>query len=147
MWRKAEIPHMLDRRSFLRGGACSLALVSTSVFEPLALALDIPGGPVRVCFGAQRAFVGDEVLLLVRLEDPSPLSFRIQSTAHGWRTELRIAAQRGWTELAWRVPPDAVLRKPGVYRIELQVRRQGELRWLSATRPLEVLVNRFAFGL
>jgi hypothetical protein len=139
----------MTRRAFLGQGACSVVLATTMIGPVSAVAETLLSPPAEVRFGTDRAFVGDRVKLFAQLPGRGPIHFRLVGS-EGW-SGVQVAEEASplarSVELIWRVERTSVPLRPGVHPIQLMARRGERGRWIAATAPLEVLINRFAFGL
>jgi hypothetical protein len=141
---------LVTRRAFLGGTAAAGAgaVLATGLTGGDVLAGLLPAVFAEVRFGQERAFVGDQVALQVRLGIGAneELELRLCGPAGYVETlSLSLAGETG--EVIWRVPRAAVPLHPGVHPITLEARRSPWGSWHAAAAPLEVLINRFGFGL
>ncbi len=130
----------ITRRAFLKRTGTG-ALVSVGVMSVPGVSL---GARASVEFAQPRACVGDEVRIVGVLPGEGPIRFRLDMPS-GRRIFLDVDGVRDGVEVGWRIPLDAVPDSPGVYPIRVAASRGGP--WVESPEPLEIVVNRFAFGM
>ncbi len=136
----------LTRRRFLRRG-CLGAVALGCGGAGLELGRTLLSGPARVRFSAERAFVGDWIALQADLPGASPRAWLRVRSESGFAWTASVPLDLGRSVLPWRVPLAAVAGLgPGLHRVWLDARAERG-PWHAAAIPLEIVVNRFAFGL